>query len=579
MFGIVQKLFNSELRGNGRNAIKPNARGMDSVIEKISRNENKKDNVRNKSVQRQIMDTALNQSSVAKLKKDTKRYKEIIGKPFEDIGRLSKKRLGKIQKTLLWTAAGIRRANSRGLLSLVPLWRRGGVARVGGILSFGVMSVLNIGSFIVSGIFKISKMVIGGLWKFSTGIVKTVASGISGIYKITIKPILPYIFKFLMTPQGAFIAGYAAHVMYNKISRKFSSEKDSMNGILPMLNGFLGRIKDFIKNLDIEKITKNMKYFGSTFVFPILKKVLEGLLPKNLMLRGIKTLGGKALGWATHSGKILGVVRSAISGVLRSIPVTWPFMLAGAAFVVMGNELGEVIRNSKERQKELNLGEHYAKSLQKFQRKTRKAKYRDFKDKNKSLIQKVTGMGDGKNNGAVDANQILRDIFTQGGNITDKEYTASDEIGKFCETQSKIFESERKSIISDSEKSGNDNKRQMQYQVMINFNDVKYLSNQLPKEITNPIELRTKNLLSRIKLLDMLKNRKFAKNGDLTSWKDEINAYEKATDELIVIKDNKGFINDKVLGGLKFYTMDTNRRYDKDGNIMTNTLGGFELGK
>jgi hypothetical protein len=109
---------------------------------------------------------------------------------------------------------------------------------------------------------------------------------------------------------------------------------------------------------------------------------------------------------------------------------------------------------------------------------------------------------------------------------------------------------------------------------------VKYTSNQLPKEITNPIELRTKNLLYRIKLLDMLKSRKFAKNGDLTSWKDEINAYEKAIDELkIIIKENKGFINDKVIGGLKFYTMDTDRRYDKDGNLMTNTLGGFELGK
>jgi hypothetical protein len=42
-------------------------------------------------------------------------------------------------------------------------------------------------------------------------------------------------------------------------------------------------------------------------------------------------------------------------------------------------------------------------------------------------------MGDGKKNGTVDANQILRDIFTKGENITDKEYTASDEIDKFCE--------------------------------------------------------------------------------------------------------------------------------------------------
>ena len=211
-------------------------------------------------------------------------------------------------------------------------------------------------------------------------------------------------------------------------------------------------------------------------------------------------------------------------------------------------------------------------------------KYREFREKNKNLILKATTGGAEQKHWQIDANQVLRDIVGNGGNTLDVQQDSQDEIMKFCEHQARILDGERKSLISDSaiEKPFTEfdkkQKRQMGYTIMLNFDGRRYKSDMLPSGIKNPIELRTKSLLSRIKLLEMLKNRKFAKNGDLSKWNDEISEYNRRSDELVVIKGDVGDINDKVLGEqLKFYTLDYNKRYGTEGE--KRTVVGWEMMK
>lgn len=101
--------------------------------------------------------------------------------------------------------------------------------------------------------FNISKAVIGGVWSFGKSLVSGVTGTISGIYKNFMKPILPMLFKFMITPHGAFLTGYLSHMVASKVKKLFSKITGlSGKEIWEKLLDVTGRIKSFIGNIDFK---------------------------------------------------------------------------------------------------------------------------------------------------------------------------------------------------------------------------------------------------------------------------------------------------------------------------------------
>lgn len=171
--------------------------------------------------------------------------------------------------------------NLGNIFNIRRMWQFGGrgVRKIGSFVWMGVKSVFNIGAFLVEGIFSISKKVISGVWNFAKGITNAVVGTVVGITKNVMKPILPMIFKFLVTPQGAFVAGMISHSIYDKVEKKFEKYSLGENNLKEGVKTLISNIRDFIKDINFKGLMKTLSVVGATTLYPILKQVFEALLP------------------------------------------------------------------------------------------------------------------------------------------------------------------------------------------------------------------------------------------------------------------------------------------------------------
>lgn len=136
------------------------------------------------------------------------------------------------------------------------------------------------------------------------------------------------------------------------------------------------------------------------------------------------------------------------------------------------------------------------------------------------------------------------------------------------------MDEEKNSIIQAT--SGKGNKRELAFDMTLKVDGTRITTDLITKKLTEQqaIELRTKNFIARVKLLQMLKDRKFRDDNAGVVGEGEVKKYQEKVDNLISINNNSFSINESDLGqSIKFYTVD---RSDKRGVDRT-TIGGFEM--
>ena len=275
----------------------------------------------------------------SKFQKNLDKTGAAVAKTFSILGKNENSRSAKMRKILVMTIVGVRRMDTRGILGLGALWRRGAAGKIGATAAIGAVSAFKLGSFAVKSAFGITKSIIGGVWSLGKGIVGGVSRAVSGIYRNYMKPILPMLFKFMITPQGAFITGYLSHMVVSKVKKLFS-RVTGLDGkkIKELFLGMLEKVTAFIGNINFKQLFAAISFAGSTILYPLVKRLIEGLLPENLVWRGAKSILGNALGWATHSSKIMGLAKTAMFN-----PMTWLFTASVGTFVAMGNQITNTI--------------------------------------------------------------------------------------------------------------------------------------------------------------------------------------------------------------------------------------------
>lgn len=502
-----------------------------------------------------------------KLQQSKNRFK-IFGQFVTNKLKSVKKQIGKISKRLLFVGR-------IGFLGLRSMWKTGAGRR---FMAFGAKSIFNLGQFLMSGLFSITKNVIGSVFSFTKGLTKTVIGTVSGITKSIMQPLLPMLFKFLMTPQGAFTLGFVAHAIESSFIKKFNmTDIFDFETIQHGASKLLNSIKQKISKFNYQDILYTLKDFGTNKFFPLMREIIEGFLPENLMWRGIKSLAGNVLGWATYSP----IITKALFGFVSN-----PALMSGALFLGvfahMGKQLGDTISVVQDKDRYNKLGIHYSKQYASRYETLRNSKKRNdggFLDRNRNLILEASKSGYWHNGPADFGNsvyhrkyvgQVLKEAVENGAK-QDRDAKELDEIIDFVRNESEILDSERMSIIDAASKT-KDKQLDMAYDIMINHNGHKYITDLLPEDVQNPIEFRTKNLLARMKLLEVLKERGF-KNGDISA-KDEIKKYKETVDKLAIINGGKAEIDENLLGDkLKLYTLNQN---DKRG-VKVKTIGGFEM--
>ena len=141
------------------------------------------------------------------------------------------------------------------------------------------------------------------------------------------------LFKFLMTPQGAFTLGFVAHAIESSFRKKFNmTDIFDFETIQHGASKLLNSIKDKISKFNYQDILYTLKNFGSNTFFPVMRKIIEGFLPENLVWRGIKSLAGNVLGWSTYSP----IITKALFGFVSN-----PVLMSGALFLGVFAHMGK----------------------------------------------------------------------------------------------------------------------------------------------------------------------------------------------------------------------------------------------
>ena len=358
--------------------------------------------------------------------------------------------------------------------------------------ALGMLALLGIegGMLLVKGMFSFGKTVIKGIWSFVKFVTKSVVGTIGFVLDNVLKPILPYFIKFLLSPPGAFIAGYLSHMLYSKADSMVKNLFPEVGGIKDGLKTLFGNIYELLSNLDFGKIMTTLSIVGSSMLFPLLKSIVEGLNPVNLAWRGAKKAIGSALGWSTHLGKVSGIVKAAAMN-----PVTWVAAASIGLFVAMGTQLADTVANVKQKDTDNKHGRFYARKLSAFG--NIKNKFRDgmgemFRN-NKSVLMELTGKENSQKLGISgltdfskkDVNDTIRDALYKSSE-DEENADEMDKIIDFCQKESENLSEERQSII-DSAGKDESRQRNMGYETRIRYNGKFIITDRLPDGVSNPI--------------------------------------------------------------------------------------------
>ena len=315
-----------------------------------------------------------------------------------------------------------------------------------------------------------------------------------------------------------------------------------------------------------------------------MKRLIEGFLPENLMWRGGKAVLGKALGWATHSSAIMGIVK----GVALN-PITWLVGASVGAFMAMGNEISDTIDKVRDKQEKALLGRSHKDSLKKFQRIKNEFEGSDsgFVARNRNLILHATRAGGQaaiQEDGTLDVNAILHEAAKSSAN-DEREKAEFDKIIDVCADESKELDRERKLIgqvsrdLARNKNVSEQDKLQLGCDMDMMYNGEHVKMQYLPDGTPNPMEIRTRNLIGRTQLLQMLKDRKFRDDPKAPpNAEAEIKKYREAASRLLVVNSGKAAVNEGVLGTkMKFFGVDTGRVFGKNGKPTGKYHAGWEI--
>lgn len=437
--------------------------------------------------------------------------------------------------------------------------------------------------------------VVGGFAKgvigFVKGVTADVVGTVAGVVAKAAKPIIPQLVKFLATPGGAFAAGYIAHAVCHTVKKAFSSifDKEQVGDAVGSVWLAFRDFFRFIRRIPFDKMMRTVLKVGNDSVIPLLREFVAGVLPERIRQAALEYVAGSAAGWASYkmfgkqAGKVGQFVQKAFRGAIGKLGVGGSLaMMMWGAFLFIGAKMSEqiarAVNTASEKQNYLTSGQHYADLFKNGSARSKGVPGMggDFLRRNASAFEKyrkVSGeVGKGKTESGI--RQLILDAV-DSGQRREALKREQDEIDRFCAEERGRLSDELQGIKDASRSEDDEQKRSMAFPITVVYNGTALpKSCNLPKNTSNPIEVRSRNLLTRAQALADLNARKYRDQFGKDGAKGEISHYRELVDGIVrVDADGKGTVDTKSVTGHDLKTYSADNKYGpirRDGKATQN---------